>query len=123
MPSSSRPPDQRRFHRFKADVPAIARLVGEREIISLRTLCESISEGGVGARGRGLEALALGDDVVSLELYLPISTLQPIWVDAVVRCITDRCGLEFLSLSDEQRKIIKHYCRLHPREKRRRERS
>ena len=59
--------DRRRFPRFKADVPEIAGLIGDRDIISLRTRCESISEGGVGTPG--LESLGLGD--VTLELHLP----------------------------------------------------
>jgi hypothetical protein len=55
--------DRRRYARFKADVPAIASLIGDRDIVSLRTRCESISEGGIGTPR--LESLALGDLVTS----------------------------------------------------------
>lgn len=117
MPWVPRPSERRRSPRFKADVPAIASIVGDIEIVSVRTRCSSISEGGVDAPG--LQSLALGERV-ALELNLPGST-QPIRVDAmVVRRSTDRCGLEFLSLSNYQRNLIKRYCRLQPKEKPRR---
>ena len=117
MPWFSRPPEQRRFRRFKADISAVASLVRDREIISVRTRCDSISEGGVGARGRDLDPLSLGD-LVTMELHIPVST-QTIWVDTIVRYVvvhrrTDRCGLEFLSLTEDQRSVIKSYCRLQP---------
>jgi len=109
--------DHRRFPRFRADVPVIASLVGDNDILSFRTRCESISEGGVGTPG--LESFALGD-FVTLELHLPVST-HPIWVDTVVRYSSAmRCGLEFRLLGPNQRKLIKHYCRLQPKEKIRR---
>lgn len=121
MPWFSRPPDKRRFPRFKADVPATANLVRDREIISFRTRCDSISEGGVGARGRGLEPLHLGD-LVTMELHIPVA-IQPVWVDTIVRYVvarhkTGRCGLEFLSLSEDQRSVIKRYCQQQPLKKR-----
>ena len=112
-------PDRRRYPRFKADVPVTASLIGDRDIISLRTRCESISEGGIGARVHGLRVLAEGD-LVALELHLPVSK-HPIWIDTIVRySSTARCGLEFRSLGPNQRKLIKHYCRLQPKEKSRR---
>jgi c-di-GMP-binding flagellar brake protein YcgR len=112
-----RPSDRRRFPRFRAEVPATATLEHEGEIFSFRTLCSSISEGGVDAPG--LQSLVLGD-LVALELDLP-GAMQPIRVDTMVaRRSTDRCGLEFLSLSNYQRNLIKRYCRLQPKEKLRR---
>lgn len=121
MPWFSRLPEQRRFPRFKADIPAIASLVRESEIVSLRTRCDSISEGGVGARGRGLEPMRVGD-LVTMELHIPVSG-QPIWVDTIIRYVLARhknglCGLEFPSLSEDQRRIINRYCRLQPLKKR-----
>jgi c-di-GMP-binding flagellar brake protein YcgR len=107
--------DQRRFPRFKADLHAIASVVGDCEIVSLRVRCQSISEGGVSISG--VEGLAVGD-LVSLEMHVPVSK-QAIWVDAIVRHDNDRFGLEFVSLSDEQRNILKRYCRLQREEKRR----
>lgn len=111
----SEPPDQRRLPRFEADVPAIASLVDDNEITSVRVRCNGISEGGVSVLG--VEGLALGD-LVSLELHIPVAT-QPIWVDAVVRHNTECYGLEFLPLSDEQRNAIRRYCRVQRRQKRR----
>ena len=106
--------DRRRFPRFKADVPVIASLIGDRDIISLRTRCNSISEGGIGTSG--LESFALGD-LVTLELHLPVS-VHPIWIDTIIRYSSAaRCGLEFRSLGANQRKLIKRYCRLQPKEK------
>ncbi len=108
--------NQRRFPRFEAGFPAIASIVGDSNIVSLCVLCNSICEGGMSISG--LEGVTVGD-LVSLELHLPVSR-QPIWVDSVVRHGTDGFGLEFLSLSDDQRNLIRRYCRLQPQEKRRR---
>lgn len=109
--------ERRRYPRFKAEIPVIASVVEDRDIISLRTRCESISEGGVGTPG--LQPVAVGD-FVTLELHLPVSA-HPIWVDTVVRySSTERCGLEFRLLDANQRKLIKRYCRLQPKEKSRR---
>jgi hypothetical protein len=57
-----------------------------------------------------------------MELHIPAST-QTIWVDTIVRYVvvhrrTGRCGLEFLSLTEDQRSVIKSYCRLQPLKKR-----
>src|SRR5690242_17918150 len=100
--------ERRHFPRFKAEVPAIATLEHEGAIFSLRTRCSSISKGGVDAPG--LQLLALGD-LVGLELTFPGPT-QPIRVDTmlVTRRGADRCGMEFLSLSNYQHNLIKRYC-------------
>jgi hypothetical protein len=112
----SRPPDKRRSARFKADVRVVVTLVGSSEVIPVRAHCESISEAGVSASG--LSSLAVGDRV-TLELDIPVSTARHIWVEAIVRRSGEPCALEFLSLTDDQRKLIKRYCRLQPEEKRR----
>ena len=109
--------ERRRYPRFQTDLPVVASHIGERDIASFRTRCYSISEGGVGAAG--FEPLTLGD-FVTLELHLPVSA-HPIWIDTIVRySSTIRCGLEFRSLGANQRKLIKRYCRLQPKEKSRR---
>ena len=105
MPWFSHSPDRRRFPRFKADILARANVVHEDQILYLGTRCNSISEGGVDAPG--LQSLALGD-LVTLWLYLPAVSTQPV--------------CEFLSLSYDQRNLIKHYCHLRPKEKHRRPR-
>jgi hypothetical protein len=111
----SRPPDRRRSKRFKADVRVVVTLVGTTDVIPVRALCESISEAGL--RASGLGSLAVGDRV-TLELDIPVAK-QRIWVDAVVRRGGDHCALEFVSLNDEQRNLVKRYCRLQPEERRR----
>lgn len=117
----SQPPEQRRFPRFKTDLRTTANLIRERDIISIHSRCETISEGGIGARGRGFQCLAVGD-LVSLELDIPICT-HTIWVNSVVRYVVARrnrarCGLQFLSLTDSQRTIIQRYCHFLPVQKR-----
>jgi hypothetical protein len=112
----SRPPDRRRSARFKADVPIIASLINDREVIPLRVRCHSISETGISTSG--LSSLK-ADEKVTLELHIPVST-HAIWVEAVVRRSGEPCALEFVCLNDEQRNLIKRYCRLQPEEKRRR---
>ena len=68
-----------------------------------------------------MEPLRLGD-LVTLELHFPVSA-QPIWVDTIVRYVvlhrrTGQCGLQFLSLSEDQRSVIKRYCEQQPLKKR-----
>ncbi|HSB76266.1 MAG TPA: PilZ domain-containing protein [Terriglobales bacterium] len=111
----SRAPERRSAPRFQADVPLVVSLVADEEISSLRAQADSISEGGLGFRG--VEGLSAGE-TVSLEIRLPNAT-QPIWVEGTVRHDSGHYGLQFASLSDEQRKLIRRYCRLQPRQKRR----
>lgn len=110
----SRAPERRAVSRFQADVPLVISLVADQEIASLRAKADGISEGGLSLRN--VQGIGPGQ-AVSLELHLPIAT-QPIWVEAVVRHNAGRCGLQFTALSNEQRELIKRYCRLQPREKR-----
>ena len=68
-----------------------------------------------------MEPLLLGD-LVTLELHFPVPA-QPIWVDTIIRYLvmhrrTGQCGLQFLSLSEDQRRLIKRYCRLLPLKRR-----
>ena len=121
MPWFSRAPEHRRSPRFKANIHTVATLIRERDISSFRARCDTISEGGVGARGSGLQSLIMGD-LVALELYIPVST-HALLVNSVVRYIhgrrnTGRCGLQFQSLTEDQRDLIKSYCDLLPLKKR-----
>jgi PilZ domain-containing protein len=111
----SRAPDRRTFPRFEAEVPLVISLVAEQEIASVRALADGISEGGLSVSN--LQGLLVGQ-AVSLEIRLPTAT-QPIWVEAVATHNSGHYGLRFTSLTDEQRKLIKRYCRLQPRQKRR----
>ncbi len=56
MPWFSRAPEQRRLPRFKANIHTVATLIREQDIVSFRARCDTISEDGVGARGRGLQS-------------------------------------------------------------------
>jgi len=87
----------------------------KRDIVSFRACRNSISEGGVGARGRVLQSLVVGD-LVALELYIPVST-PALSVNSVVRYMqgrrnTGRCGLQFQSLTEELQDLIRRYCNL-----------
>ena len=109
----SRPPDRRRSARFKADVRVVVILVGNTEVTPVRAHCENISETGLTASG--LSSLAIGDRV-TLELDIPVATRR-IWVEATVRRNGEHCALEFISLNNDQRNLIKRYCRLQPEER------
>ncbi len=108
-------PDLRVSPRFQAEVPLVISVVGEQEIASLRAQADGISEGGLSLRG--VTGMRVGQ-AVSLQMHLPIAT-QPIWVEATVRHDAGHYGLQFRSLSDAQKKLIKRYCSFQPREKRR----
>ena len=111
----ARAPDRRTSHRFQAEVPVVLSVVGDDEIASVRALAHGIGEGGLSLAE--LEGLQVGQPV-SLEMCLPNAT-QPIWVEATVRHNSGHCGLQFVSLGEPQKQLIKRYCRLQPREKRR----
>lgn len=112
---TSRTPDQRKFRRFEAEIPLVVSVVEDEEISAVRTLANGISLGGLSARG--VDGLVVGQGV-SLELHFPNST-QPIWLEGVVRHNSGYYGIQFVSLSEAQGKLIKRYCRLQPRQKRR----
>ncbi len=112
----SRAPNRRACPRFEADVPLVISLVADEEIASVRAKADGISQGGLSVSG--LQGIGPGQ-AVSLEIRLPTAT-QSIWVEAVVRHNAGHHGLQVTALSNEQRELIKRYCRLQPREKRHR---
>ena len=107
--------ERRRFERFRADLPVVLSVVGEEEITSVRGRCQSISQGGLAAT---VPLRLNSGEMVTLELAVPNSA-KPLWMEGLVRRQDSNLGLEFLSLSEEQRQAIKRYCLLQPREKRR----
>jgi c-di-GMP-binding flagellar brake protein YcgR len=113
MPWFSSMPDRRTFPRFRAEIPLIVSLVGDKHIASLRTLAGGISEGGLSLSS--LPGVAVGE-TVSLQIHLPTGR-EALWLNAIVRHNAAHCGLEFSYVSPEQRKLIDHYCRLQPYEK------
>lgn len=112
--ATPRHPERREASRFAAEIPVVISLVQEQEILTMRALAKGISLGGFSAPG--LEALPVGQSV-SLEIHLPISP-EPLWAEGVVRHSGGSHGVQFVSLSEAQQKLIKRYCRLQPRQKR-----
>ena len=85
MPSFHRAPEQHRTPRFKTNIHTVATLIRERDIVFFSVRCDTISDGGVGARDRGLESLVVGD-MVALELYIPVLT-HALLLNSIVRYI------------------------------------
>jgi c-di-GMP-binding flagellar brake protein YcgR len=113
--ASWRTPNRRKFPRFQAEIPLVVSIVQDDEISSVRARADGISLGGLSAAG--LEGLVVGQGV-SLEMHLP-NARQPMWLEGVVRHISGYYGVQFVTLSEGQEKLIKRYYRLQPREKRR----
>jgi len=103
---------KRHFPRFAANMPMVATVVGDREVCALQGRCTVVSEGGLGGVLPG--RIPLGD-VVALELHFPNSE-RMIRVRAAVRhSHYPHYGLEFLTLGEQQRKVIARYCEMHSR--------
>jgi len=93
-------------------MPMVATVVGDREVCALQGRCTVVSEGGLGGLLPG--RISLGD-VVALELHFPNSE-RMIRVRAAVRhSHYPHYGLEFLTLGEQQRKVIARYCEMHSR--------
>jgi len=95
---------RRRFPRYRTELPVKIRNHDERE---LNGCCLVIAEGGLGANLP--EPLPVGS-VVQLRLALPTHpTLLNVWV--IVRCqLGCHHGLEFLSLTEDERLSIRRLC-------------
>ena len=108
-PNSGAPPHvwpkQRRFPRYRADLPLRVRNQQERD---LDGCCIGISEGGLG--GILPEPIPVGS-VVQLRLSLPTHPTA-LEVRAVVRHQLDdlRHGFEFVSLTEAERLSIRQFC-------------
>lgn len=103
---------ERHFPRVAADVPMVATVIGDRDVCALQGRCTVVSQGGLGALLPG--DIPLGD-VVLLELHFP-NYPQTLRVRATVRhSQRPNYGLEFLTLSDEARRVIARYCELRSR--------
>ncbi len=103
---------KRHYPRVAADLPMVATVVGDQDVAALQGRCKVVSEGGLGAILPG--QIPLGD-VVLLELHFPNSP-ETIRVRAAVRhSRRPHYGLEFLTLSEEARRVIARYCDLRSR--------
>ena len=90
----------------------VATVIGDRDVFALQGRCTVVSQCGLGALLPG--DIALGD-VVLLELHFPNSP-ETLRVRATVRhSQRPNYGLEFLTLSDEARRVIARYCELRGR--------
>jgi hypothetical protein len=105
---STTEPDRRhrRFPRYRTNFPVAVELLLEKGYQRLDGQCKDLSIAGIGALLA--EELATGE-VLALTFSLPVSAV--VWhVRAVVRhCRRYHHGLEFLSLSQEQRTLLAAY--------------
>jgi hypothetical protein len=87
-------------------------LIGDRSAPPLQGRCTVVSEGGLGATLTGNVPLG---DIVSLDLYFP-DTRDTVRAWATVKdSRSPNFGMEFFSLGEGQRAVIKHFCSLHHR--------
>jgi hypothetical protein len=99
----------RRFPRFGLDARLHVRMFQDGEFRSCWGHSTEIGQDGIGATLTG--KLATGE-IVSLEVPLPLSP-YPLKVRAIVRyCDGLRYGFEFLTLTDNQRDMIRRVCEM-----------
>lgn len=100
-------PDARHFPRYRVDVRVLVKVRREQGLAELRGRSTDISEGGMGVTLAG--ELHPGD-MVEMEFSLPLSRLT-LHLRALVRRRNGlNYGLEFLTLSAQQRDAIKRLC-------------
>jgi hypothetical protein len=107
---SQEPPEtRRRFPRYPLDVRVSAHAFRSGETLSLWGRSNEIGGDGIGVTLTGqLEP----DEVVSLEIALPMVS-RPVKVRALVRYrVGLRHGFEFLTLNQEQRDALKRVCQM-----------
>ncbi len=98
---------RRRYERYRTDFPLKAKVLRETGYQELQGRCGDIGHGGIGAV---FTAECVKGEVVSLEFSLPDSP-APFEVRSIVRYRKGFLhGLEFLGLTDEQRKAIDTFC-------------
>ena len=99
--------DARHFPRYRIDVRALVKVRRDSGIVELRGRSTDLSESGMGVTLSG--ELQLGE-VVEMEFFLPF-TRDALHLRALVRRRNGlNYGMEFLTLSPQQRAAIKRLC-------------
>jgi PilZ domain len=114
MIRSSKVTELRQSPRFRADADIVATMVTDTELNPVLGICTDISQGGISAL---LPVEFDPGSLVGLEFHIPGS--DTIWLNAIVRHCQGSVGMEFVSLTEQQRKLIKRYCGFLPKLKRR----
>ncbi len=105
--SGSRP--QRRFPRYQLDIKLSVQVFRLGESVSLWGRSNELGEDGIGGTLTGMLEI---DEVVAMELVLPMAP-HPIRFRALVRYRDGlRHGFEFLALTAQQREEIRRACAL-----------
>src|ERR1700693_3187121 len=100
---------KRRFQRYGIDLRIQVKMFQGGEFLSCWGRSTELGEDGIGATLTG--ELETGE-IVSLEIPLPLSS-YPLKVRAIVRYRQGlRYGFEFLTLNDNERKIIRRICEM-----------
>ena len=109
QPAKPAQPHVRRFPRFALDARLHVRMFQDGEFRSCWGHSTEIGQDGIGATLTG--KLATGE-IVSLDVPLPLSP-YPLKVRAIVRyCDGLRYGFEFLTLTDNQRDMVRRVCEM-----------
>jgi PilZ domain-containing protein len=106
-PRHRRKADARHFPRYRIDVRALVKVRRDSGIVEMRGRSTDLSESGMGVTLSG--DLQLGE-VIEMEFSLPF-TREPLHLRALVRRRNGlNYGMEFLTLSPQQRAAIKRLC-------------
>ena len=98
---------KRRYERYRTDIPVKATVLRENGYQDLAGRCGDIGHGGMGAV---FNSECVKGEVISLEFRLPRAT-EDLSVRSIVRYQKGFLhGLEFLGLTDEQRREIEDFC-------------
>ena len=98
---------KRRYERYRTDFPVKATVLRDSGYLDLAGRCGDIGHGGMGAV---FNAECVKGEVISLEFRLPDAS-EALIVRSIVRyCKGFLHGLEFLGLTDEQRREIEAFC-------------
>ena len=107
--SSARPrrPESRHFPRYRIDLRVLVKVRRDAGIVELRGRSTDLSESGMGVTLSGELQM---DEVLDMEFFLPF-TREALRLRALVRRRNGlNYGMEFLTLSPQQRVAIKRIC-------------
>jgi len=108
-PKPAPPESRRKFERFPIDLRVTAHVFREGKTVSVWGRSTELGVDGIGVTLTGaLET----DEVVTLELTLPLAP-KPLKIRALVRFHNGlRHGLEFLAITPDQRNLVKRVCEM-----------